>query len=221
MAGEFSRDLRHNPAAPPGFPSLRTGFPSQASGGFVAARRRHDYAGVLLILSREIHVNLLQFGMIIVTIVLFAIILYQRLSRFEGYLRDLQGIQLLNERLKSLVDGLAALGTKEIEGQLREIQELLDRNLEQGSRNTEFVFPPGAEGGRGPASLVDVVESKLYNLGYKRVSVLTDLSEANASEPIRVSVEAWKDGALHKGSLTLHGTAVIEMDIRSAYTAFP
>jgi len=166
-------------------------------------------------------VNPLQTGLIIVTIVLLAVVLYQRMSRFEGYLRDLQGIQLLNERLKSLVDGLEALGTKRIEEQLREIQELLERTLQEGRRPADVVLHTDGEAGPVPLRLVDVVEQKLYNLGYTRVSVLTDLSEVNPGEPVRVTVEAWKDGAMYKGSLTLHGSAVIEMDLRSAYTAFP
>jgi 2',3'-cyclic-nucleotide 2'-phosphodiesterase (5'-nucleotidase family) len=86
--------------------------------------------------------DLLQFGLIIVTIVLLAVVIYQRLARMESYLRDLHGIQTLNTRLKGLVDAFEQLGTKRLEEQLGEIADLLERNLAAQNQRPEVQVVP-------------------------------------------------------------------------------
>jgi hypothetical protein len=75
-------------------------------------------------------------------------------------------------------------------------------------------------------SLSDVVETKLYTLGYQRVIVLSDLSElqngeGGGDEQVRVRVEAFKDGAQYKGTLLLQGRSVVELDLTPVYSSFP
>lgn len=167
--------------------------------------------------------DFLQFGLIIVTIVLLAVVIYQRMSRFEAYLRDLHGIQTLNTRLKGLTDAFEQLGTKRLEEQLAEIADLLERSLAQQHQRPEVQIVPQAVEQALPssASLSDVVESRLYMLGYQRVVVLSDLSEAKPDEQLRVTVEAFKDGAQYKGSLVLQGRSVVELDLTPVYSSFP
>ena len=172
---------------------------------------------------------LLQFSLTFVTLVVLTLVLYLRLARYEAYLvAEKEGVKNLNDRLQKLVDGLGALGTRRVEEQLGEIHEVLaairdgiDRGnisaaSEQGAGAAPAVLRSAVTGG-----LVDVVEAKLYNLGYTRVTVVTDLSEVDASEPVRVVVEAERDGARNKGHLVLHGTAVTEFEMQPNYTSFP
>ncbi len=162
---------------------------------------------------------LLQFSLTFTTLVVLAVILYLRLRHYEAYLRDLEGIKTLNQRLKALVDGLQSLGTKRVELQLQEIQEVL-----QEIRNGIAQWPGRESEGspsRSSPNLLDICERKLYAMGYEEVRVLSDLSGVNPLEPVRVVVEARKDGVACKGHLVLHGSAVTEMDLQRGYTSFP
>lgn len=173
---------------------------------------------------------LLQFSLTFVTLVVLTLVLYLRLARYEAYLKaEKEGMTNLNDRLQKLVDGLEALGTRRVEDQLGDIHEVLaairdglDRPAAQAApAAASSVVPAPSAAGRRPLGLVDIVEAKLYNLGYNRVTVVTDLSEADSNEPQRVVVEAERDGALHKGHLVLHGTAVTEFEMQPNYTSFP
>ncbi len=159
---------------------------------------------------------LLQFALTFVTMVVLAAIVYIRLSRYESYFRDLHGIPTLNERLAALVEGLEGLKTRRVEDALIEIQQVLE-SIREGLGNVRPVEIPRPS----RPHLIDLVEAKLYNLGYEQVSVITDLTDANSIEPLRVVVEARKDGATHKGHLILHGTSVISLDLQSVFTSFP
>lgn len=176
---------------------------------------------------------LLQFSLTFVTLVVLTLVLYSRLARYEAYMKaEKEGMNNLNDRLQKLVDGLEALGTRRVEDQLADIHEVLASIRDSLDRAPAAPPSSASEGSvvsvpamhaapRHKLGLVDVVEAKLYNLGYQRVTVVTDLSDADASEPTRVVVEAERDGALHKGHLILHGTAVTEFEMQPNYTSFP
>ena len=172
--------------------------------------------------------NELQFVLIVVVLVILVVILYSRLGRFERYLKRLEGIPLLEDRLHGLAESLDHLegsnGTARVEQQLSEVQALLVQirdaldSSAQGSREagvlTHMPIP-------GDWSIADLAERKLYNLGYQEVSIITDLSDVNPNEPIRVVVEAKKDGAIYKGHMTIHGSSMVEMDLQPSFTSFP
>lgn len=169
---------------------------------------------------------LLQSALIFITLVLLAVIVYTRLVRYEAHMREeKEGVHRLNDRLQSLVDGLGALGTRRLEDQLAQIQELLERIHDQMSRRSTGVSMPLPDRsserqsrGSGP---IDIIEAKLYNLGYSRVTVVSDLAAADLSEPTRVVVEAEKEGVTHKGHLVIYGTSVTELEMQPSYTSFP
>lgn len=169
--------------------------------------------------------ELLYFSLIFVTLILLAGILYSRLGRYEAYLRDLQGIKTLNDRLGDLVDGLEGLKTRRVEDQIHQIQETLEQirvGLERQAGRAPVVQEIVQRAAPVPIlSLQDVVESKLYNMGYQQVHIVSDLSEANSEEPLRIIVEARKDGTIHKGHLVLNGQSVTELDIQPVFGSFP
>jgi len=169
--------------------------------------------------------DILYFSLLFVTLVVLAAILWSRLGRYEAYLRDLQGIQTLNERLRDLVDGLEGLKTRRVEEQLRGVQDLLEqirngiqRSLDRPAVVQELVAAPS---GQPELTIHDLVEAKLFNLGYREVVIVNDLDVAEPGEPIRVVVEARKDGAIHKGHLVLKGRSVTEVDLQPVFNSFP
>ncbi len=172
--------------------------------------------------------NGLQFALTFTALVVLATIVYVRLIRYDSYLREEKdGIQRLNERLQALVDSLQALGTQRVESQLGDILEVLEGVREGLGRR-------GPSGGAAAAAdtsvireiprragILDVVEAKLYNMGYGKVAVVGDVEDPRAGEPVRVVVEAERDGVIHKGYLVIVGSAVTELDLQPAYTSFP
>ncbi|MCA8970829.1 MAG: hypothetical protein KDC95_13630 [Planctomycetes bacterium] len=170
---------------------------------------------------------LLQFSLTFVTLVVLTLVLYLRLLRYEAYLEaEKEAMKSLNDRLQKLVDGLEALGTRRVEDQLADIHDVLT-GIRDGldGRSQVAVAALASAGGEtrmhAPSGLIDVVEAKLYNLGYTKVTVVTDLSSVDKERPVRVVVEAERDGALHKGHLVLSGTAVTEFEMQQSYTTFP
>jgi hypothetical protein len=168
----------------------------------------------------------LQFALTFVTLVVLAVVLYVRMIRYDQYLREeKEGIQRLNERLQALTDGLEALGLRTVEERLLEIQEVLESIRDGLQRPLPAASGPTAvepsEASLRRSSLIDIVEAKLYNLGYGKVSVVTDLTGVDSQEPTRIVVEAERNGVAHKGYLVIHGSAVTELEMQPSYTSFP
>jgi len=163
--------------------------------------------------------------LIFVTMIVLAGIVLSRLGRYEGYLKDLGGIKTLNDRLGDLVSGLEGLKTRRVEDQIQEIHETLeqirlafDRRVDRAPVVQEIV----QRAAPAPTiSIQDVVESKLYNMGFQEVLIVTDLSESTGEEPLRIVVEARKGGTIHKGHLVLNGQSVTELDIQPVFNSFP
>lgn len=165
----------------------------------------------------------LHFALTFVTLVVLATIVYLRMARYEVYLREQRdGIQRLNERIQALVDGLEQLGARHLETKFGELQEVLEAIRDGQGRPMVATTAPSADvAPQRFSSLLDLVETRLYNLGFSRVHVITELSEVDTSEPVRITVEAEKGGVAHKGHLVIHGSAVTEYEMQASYTSFP
>lgn len=163
--------------------------------------------------------------LIFVTMILLAGIVLSRLGRYEGYLRDLEGIQTLNDRLGDLVNGLEGLKTRRVEEQIQEIHETLEQirlGLERQGERTPVVQEIVQRAAPAPTlTIQDIVESKLYNMGFQEVLIVTDVAEAPKGEPLRIVVEARKGGTIHKGHLVLNGQSVTELDVQPVFNSFP
>jgi hypothetical protein len=166
---------------------------------------------------------LLQFSLTFVTLIVLAIILYTRLGRYERYLKDLEGISELNERLRELCDGLQSLGTRRIETQVADLQVVLMEIRDLLARPQEAQI--GVSGlpvaGDLENSISQLILGRLTNLGYERISIVSDLEGVDASSAVRVVVEASRAGMPVKGSIVVRGGEVLEMDLKSSYTTFP
>jgi hypothetical protein len=164
----------------------------------------------------------LQFALTFVMLVVLATLLYRRMARYEQHMREeKEGVLQLNERLQALIESLDQIGTDEIQQQLTESHEVLKRIADKLDRPVEVPHHPVEGRGQSATALLDLVEAKLYNLGYDKVMVVGDLSEAEPHARTRVVVEAEKDGVAHKGHLVLNGAAVTELEMTPSYQAFP
>ncbi|HHI79883.1 MAG TPA: hypothetical protein ENK02_07860 [Planctomycetes bacterium] len=166
---------------------------------------------------------LLQFSLTFVTLIVLAIILYTRLGRYERYLKDLEGISELNERLRELCNGLQSLGTKRIETQVADLQVVLMeiRDLLARPQEAPLEVPVMGASTALETSLPQLVLGRLTQLGYERISIVSDLEGVDPHSAVRVVVEASRGGMPVKGSLVVRGGEILEMDLKSSYTTFP
>ncbi|GEM_PF-2142600 len=166
---------------------------------------------------------LLQFSLTFITLIVLAIILYSRLGRYERYLKDLEGISELNERLRELCDGLQSLGTRRIEAQVGDLQVVLMeiRDLLARPQEVPIEVPGLTSGVSRETSLPQLILGRLTQLGYERISIVSDLEGADLSSAVRVVVEASRAGMPVKGSVVVRGMEILEIDLKSSYTTFP
>ncbi len=166
---------------------------------------------------------LLQFSLTFITLIVLAIILYTRLGRYERYLKDLEGISELNERLRELCEGLQTLGTRRIETQVGDLQVVLMEIRDLLARPQEV--PLEVPGSSSPVpletSLSQLILGRLTQLGYERISIVSDLEGVDSSSAVRVVVEASRAGMPVKGSIVVRGSEILEIDLKSSYTTFP
>ncbi len=83
---------------------------------------------------------------------------------------------------------------------------------------------PAAGGGldRSPAERIQsVVETRMLDLGYSNLRLLTDLSTVTLEEQLEVLVECERDHMPCKGRVTTRNGAVVEVNITTASKSFP
>lgn len=173
-------------------------------------------------------VTLLALALVVVTGVLF---LDRRMARLQAELSQLDALAELADRVKALA---AELDRKELSARVQsKITEFTESNrrltaaltelrqdLDEVRRSSELHSGGGPEVGGGAPDLASVVRDHLSSGGYRRVQLLSDLTELQGLTG-RIVFEASKDGAVHKGHVDLRDGAVVEESVRSAYSAFP
>jgi hypothetical protein len=171
----------------------------------------------------------LQFSLFFAALLVAYILVHVRMVRFEKYLREIGGIKTLNERLNALSAGLERLRLDRVEELLGQLHEDLETVRKATDRVERAVgrgsgAAPGAGSGldRSPAERIQsVVETRLLDLGYRNLRLLTDLSGVVLEEQLEVLVECERDHMPHKGRVTTKNGAIIDVTIQNAAQSFP
>ncbi len=139
------------------------------------------------------------------------------LRRIETSLKEMPEIRNLSEKIGELDHVLRHLDFSALETHLAELKEIASR--------AEHTL--GTAGGLSPSTrpssgerLVDLVERKLYNLGYESVVIVSNLTELD-EEPFEIHVEASRRGASYKGHLKVQNGSVQELRLLPALEMFP
>ncbi|MEE2888427.1 MAG: hypothetical protein VX951_13435, partial [Planctomycetota bacterium] len=66
-----------------------------------------------------------------------------------------------------------------------------------------------------------IVEERLFQLGYNKLSILTDLTGVQLEEQVAVRVECEKNGMPCKGSVVTRNGSIVEVDVHSVVKMFP
>lgn len=185
--------------------------------------------------------SVLQFTLFFLAILVGYVLLHLRLVRFEEHLQKLTGIRSIDDRLRSLDDRMRVLVEALEKLQLDRIEQRLDRlhdDLEDvreatGDVRTAVVqIPSGPPGGlsavavaplpeAGGARIAALVESRLLQLGYGNLQILTDLADVRADRDVEVQVECERNSMPVKGRVLVRNGAVRDVALQTVAQMFP
>jgi hypothetical protein len=181
-----------------------------------------------------------EFSLFFVALVVGYVLVHLRLVRFEEHLQKLAGIRSLDDRLRALDDRLAKLAESFDKIHLGRVEAHLERlhdDLEDVREATGAVqhavvqIPPPPPAPREPVvpppsdspalRILALVETRLLELGYHDIDVLSDVGRADLDHECEVVVEAWRGGMPVKGRVTVRNGSVRDVALQSVVTMFP
>ncbi|MCR9246767.1 MAG: hypothetical protein NXI31_17170 [bacterium] len=187
--------------------------------------------------------TVLQFSLFFVALLVGYVLVHVRLVRFEEHLQKLAGIRTLDDRLKVLCDALEKLKFERIEGHLDRLHDDLEdlREATGNVREAIVQIPPpppsrveessgeapatavvAASGPESPAARVlALVETRMLQLGYRNVEVLTDLGSVTEHGDADVQVECEQGGMPIKGRVQVRNFGVRDLALKSVAPMFP
>lgn len=170
----------------------------------------------------------LQFSLFFAALLVAYVLVHVRMARFDAHLRQLS-------RLQSLDDGVTALGRKldarrfdEVDGDLARIREELEAmHATLGRIERDLVeavaAPRPLETPRHDAAerIRGLVESRLLQLGYSNLRILSDLSTASLDAEVSVLVECERNNLQSKGTVTVQNGSVRDVRLQNVTQMFP
>lgn len=186
-----------------------------------------------------------QFGLFFVALLLGYVLVHLRLVRCEEHLQKLAGIRALDDRLRLLDDRLLGIGESLARVRSDRVEALLDRLHEDLQDLTEATasvrtavvqiptptieLPPAPPPTAAPLvaetawseRICGLVETRLQELGYRRVQILSDLSALDPGQDLELRVEAERQGMPNKGRVLVRNGRVLDVALQSAATMFP
>ena len=156
-----------------------------------------------------------------------------RLRRLEGRIAQLDRLAEIQASLHKFLEDRDALDVRRLEHVLLDIRDgqkrVEDRMLAvvesgRGGPHTPGALEPVAPG--SATALADRIVTRLLALGYERVQLVTPLAQIGAlveggGSDGEVTVEARRDGAACKGKILVRRGAIADVQLQSAYSAFP
>jgi hypothetical protein len=188
--------------------------------------------------------DVMQFTLFFLALLVGYVLLHLRLVRFEEHLQKLSGIRSIDDRLRGIEERLQTLGESFDKVGLSRIEQRLDRlhedleDLHEATGQVRHAVvqipsrPPlaGADHPVGAAETMAVsagvriaglVENRLLQLGYGNLQILTDLSGAEADRDIEVQVECERGGMPAKGRVLVRNLNVRDVAIQTVAQMFP
>ena len=172
-----------------------------------------------------------QFSLFFAALLIGYVLVHLRLVRFERYLRQISVLSLLNERLNGVADVLKSVSVERVEERIDLLLGEVDRLRTVAERVEKRLAQPPVAAVAGPAPIAaesgpgerirSAVERQLFSLGYRDLSILTDLSEASLAEETQVLVECTKNQMPHKGKVVTRNGAIRDVDLQSMARSFP
>lgn len=182
----------------------------------------------------------LQFTLFFLALLVGYALVHLRLVRFEEHLQKLAGIRSIDDRLRSLDEHLRQLLQAFEKVQLERVEQRLDRlheDLEDLREATTDVrsavvqipAPPIAPAATTAAATLEpwsarlrgLVESRLLQLGYGNLRILTELADAPADRDVEVQVECERNHMPCKGRVLVRNGSVRDVAMQPVAQMFP
>jgi hypothetical protein len=185
--------------------------------------------------------SVLQFSLFFLAILVGYVLLHLRLVRFEEHLQKLTGIRSIDDRLRGLDDRMRLLVETLEKLQLERVEQRLDRlhddledlreaTVEVHTAVVQIPAPPiGVPVAAAPVVLSDsvgarvaaLVESRLLQLGYGNLQILTDLGDVRGDRDVEVQVECERNSMPAKGRVVIRNGAVRDVALQTVAQMFP
>lgn len=177
----------------------------------------------------------LQFSLFFVALLVGYVLVHLRLARFEVHMQKLAGIRTLDERLRVLAESFDKLRIDRLEQQLERLHEdLVDlREATSDVRQAVYEIPQPTVVHSAPEAVavaasesvgsrvLALVETRLLQLGCRKIQVLTDLGDVRADREVEVLVECERGGMPTKGRVIVRNGAVRDVLMQNVATMFP
>lgn len=183
----------------------------------------------------------LQFSLFFVALLVGYLLVHLRLVRFEEHLQKLAGIRSLDDRLRGLDTRLQQLAESfdkvrvdRLEGGLDRLHDDLEdlREATLDVRHAVVHIPQPtivAAETPAPAPAVEpagvrvqaLVETRLLQLGYGGIQILSDLGRVDVEGECEVLVEAERGSMPVKGRVIVRNGSVRDVSLQSVVQMFP
>ncbi len=151
-------------------------------------------------------------------------LIVRRTRELERLTTRLDALEDLKASVARLVASRGDLDLRRVEHVLLEIRDGQRRVEDRLLRTVERARAGSAPGMGEPAGLADRVIDRLLALGYERVQLVTamdELPDAASQDGGTIQVEAYRNGVLCKGRVTVRAGALVDLEMKPAYTTFP
>lgn len=170
----------------------------------------------------------LQFSLFFAALLAAYVLVHVRMARFDAHLRQLSRLQSLDEGVAALGRKLDARRSDEVVTDLGRISDEIAAmhmtigRIERGLVEAMAVARP-LETSRNdaPERIRSVVESRLLQLGYSKLRILSDLANASLDNEVSVLVECERNNLQSKGTITVQNGSVRDVRLQNVTQMFP
>jgi len=180
-----------------------------------------------------------QFSLFFVALLLGIVVLHVRVARFEEYLRELQGLKSIDQRIQGVLAAMPQLDKQRldrIESALHRLHEDLE-DLRETTQQVEHAVvqipapvvaapiaataPVVSTEATSGERVLAMVETRLLQLGYHNLRILTDLRGAVLDGDLEVLVECERAYMPQKGRVLLRNGSIRDVALQTAAPMFP
>ena len=182
-----------------------------------------------------------QFSLFFLALVVGYVLLHLRIVRFEEHLQKLSGIRSIDDRLRALddrmmllVEALEKVKLDRVEARLDrlhdDLEDLRDATVDVRSAVVQIPTPgvvtvagnaPAPIAESAPVRIAALVESRLLQLGYGNLHILTDLAGLALDRDVEVQVECERNNMPVKGRVLLRNGSVRDVAMQTVAPMFP
>lgn len=174
----------------------------------------------------------LQFTLFFAGLLIGYVLVHLRLMKFEAYLKEISVLKLLNERLSGVAEAMDRIKVDNLEEGLQLLHEDAKELAANAVRIERSLSGLGGQGDEGNRTLTSsgqsaaekvcaVVEERLFQLGYQKPRILTDLRHLHIEDEMEVLVECERQMMPYKGKIKTKNGAILDVDVHSVVSMFP